>query len=119
MATFPVPAVSDLARVPGTTVEEARAWLWDEFYNKETIPWSYRTGIKLVKLAYRGLHNLAQLKASCDYEKIAQSKRSNAEIVELAAPLAFGRQTQVDLVPFFPPVRRGVLRAGDAHAGRW
>jgi len=46
------------------------------------------------------LHRIDQLVAGCAKEKIEQARKSNTEIVSLAAPLAFGRTTQVfDLPP--------------------
>jgi len=97
MTDLPTPAVPDLARIPGSTVSEAVAWLLA--YYDVMVPWNYRSGTRCVKGAYRGLHNLQQLLAGCDCEKIDQSRKSNREIVTLAAPLAFGRSTQVFDLP--------------------
>jgi hypothetical protein len=98
MASLPVPPVPDLARVGGSTVDEAYAWFL-AYYEREAVPWNYLRGIKCVREGYRGLHVLPQLVAGCLSEKIEQGRVSNTEIVTLAAPLAFGRKTQVFDLP--------------------
>ncbi len=94
IVNVPVPPVPDLARVDSSSPEAAFKWLCD-YYNREIIPWSYRTGTRSVKASYRGFHNLEQLIQGCLCERIKQSRLSNEEVVRLAAPLAFGRSTQV------------------------
>jgi len=64
--------------------------------DSEPVPWNYLCGTKIVRKSYSGLHNLRLLLAGCETEKIDQGRRSNAEVVTLAAPRAFGRQMQVD-----------------------
>ena len=98
MQKLPVPPVPDLARIEGSTVDEAFAWLM-EYYTEKRVPWNYLTGTKCIKVAYRGLHNLSQLIAGCDTEKNNQGRISNQEIVNLAAPLAFNRFTRVFDLP--------------------
>src|SRR6185437_9050899 len=98
VSDLPVPPVPDLARVDTSTPEAAFAWLRD-YYNREIIPWSYRSGTRSVKTSYRGFHKIDQLVEGCSYERIKQSRISNQEIVRLAAPLAFGRSTQVFDLP--------------------
>lgn len=111
MAKYPVPPVPDLARAGGATVEEMFAW-WLGYYGRDSAPFNYVRGTKIVRKSYEGLHNLRQLVAGCAAEKIEQSCKSNSEIVTLAAPLAFGRQTQVfDLPRQQFPFGRGI-RAG-------
>lgn len=111
MASLPVPPVPDLARVEGATVEEAYAW-FVAYYEREAVPWNYLRGTKCVRESYRGLHALPQLLAGCQLEKIEQGRKSNAEIVTLAAPLAFGRKTQVFDLP-----RRQFQFGRDLRAG--
>jgi hypothetical protein len=98
MPKFPVPPVPDLARAEGATVEEMLRW-WLVYYNIDPVPWNYRCGTRIIRKAYQGLHNLRSLVAGCDAEKIEQSRKSNAEVVTLAAPLAFGRDTKVFDLP--------------------
>ncbi len=98
MPKFPVPPVPELARAGGSTVDEMVSW-WLAYYDRKPVPWNYLRGTKVVRKSYDGLHVLRQLLAGCELEKIEQSRKSNAEIVELAAPLAFGRQTQVFNLP--------------------
>jgi hypothetical protein len=82
------------------------------YYEREAVPWNYLRGIKCVRESYRGLHALPQLLAGCQLEKIEQGRISNAEIVTLAAPLAFGRTTQVFDLP-----RRRFAFGRDLQAG--
>lgn len=93
------PPVPDLACIEGETVAEVVEWL-THYYEDDGCPWNYRTGTKSIKAGYRGLHRLDLLLASCAQERTKQGRISNGEIIRLAAPLAFGRSTQVfDLPP--------------------
>jgi hypothetical protein len=93
------PPVPDLACVEGETVNEAVQWL-THYYEAGGCPWNYRTGTKSIKAGYKGLHRLDLLLASCARESTKQGRISNSEIIRLAAPMAFGRSTQVfDLPP--------------------
>lgn len=98
MTNFPIPAVPDLARASGETRDEVVAWL-KEYYEASGGPFNYLTGTRSVKQGYRGLHDLTHLLAGCAKEKLKQGRLSNEEIVSLAAPLAFGRKTQVFDLP--------------------
>lgn len=98
MPKFPVPPVTELSRAEGSTVDEMFAW-WTAYYDRNPVPWNYLRGTKCVRASYGGLHNLPQLVAGCAAEKIDQGRVSNSEIVTLAAPLAFGRRTQVFDLP--------------------
>ena len=98
MIKLPTPPVPDLARAEGNTVDEIIRWFL-VYYDADVVPWSYRAGTYCVKQSYRGLHDIKLLKAGCAREKIEQSKKSNENIVELAAPIAFGRKTQVFDLP--------------------
>lgn len=99
MRRLPSPPVPDLARMQAETSSEARAWMKD-YYEGQGCPWNYRSGTKAIKVAYKGIHRLDLLAAAAAQEKNKQSKKSNGEIIGLAAPLAFGRKTQVfDLPP--------------------
>ena len=99
MSILPTPPVPDLARVRGETVAEAELWL-TKYFNRDGAPFNYRRGTRIVRGAYKGLHNINQLKAGCEDEKTAVGKSSNRDVVSLAAPLAFDRSTQVfDLPP--------------------
>jgi hypothetical protein len=96
---LPTPPVPDLARAKGETVAELIEW-FVEYHEEQGCPWNYRTGTKITKSSYKGLHRLDLLLAGCGKEKTKQGRRSNQELVALAAPLAFERATQVfDLPP--------------------
>lgn len=96
---LPTPPVPDLARVPGGSVAEAEQWL-TAYYNRDGAPFNYRRGTRIIRTAYKGLHNLSQLKAGCEEERTTAGKASNRDVVSLAAPVAFERVTQVfDLSP--------------------
>jgi hypothetical protein len=53
----------------------------------------------VIKQAYKGFHVLPHLLAGCMAERTKQGRSSNSEIIRLAAPLAFGRRTQVFDLP--------------------
>ena len=95
---LPIPPIPDLARARGETRDELITW-FKAFYESGGAPFNYMSGTRSIKHAYKGLHVLKQLIAGCDIEKTAQGKKSNTEIVEHAAPLAFGRSTQVFDLP--------------------
>jgi hypothetical protein len=98
MADLLVPPVPDLARIEGCTVSDVFEWLI-RYYNQDIIPWNYRVSTKCVKAGYRGLHSLKTLLDACSKEKIKHARKANQDVVELAAPLAFGRKTQVFDLP--------------------
>jgi hypothetical protein len=95
---LPTPPISELARAKGDTVPELQKWFAD-FYNRGGAPFNYRSGTKAIRAAYRGIDKLHLLTAGCEAEKTNIGRVSNREIVELAAPLAFGRSTQVFDIP--------------------
>ena len=111
MPDFPTPPVTDLARIGGFTIEEMVDWLIG-YYNRPDIPWNYICGRKCIIEAYRGLDRLPLLLAGCAREKNKTGRASNEEIVTLAAPLAFGRRTQVHQLP-----RRQFAFGQDMRAG--
>lgn len=98
MPDFPTPPVTDLARIAGVTKDEMVQWLI-AYYNRPDIPWNYICGRKCIIEAYKGLHALPLLVAGCAREKNNVGRDSNEQIVTLAAPLAFGRKTQVHQLP--------------------
>lgn len=98
MTIYPEPAVPDLARAEGSTVDEMVSW-WLAYYDATPAPFNYVRGTKIVRKSYEGLHSLRQLLAGCVAEKVEQGRKSNEEIVTLAAPLAFGRRTSVFDLP--------------------
>lgn len=98
MIVLPTPSVPELARIGGETLDDVVQSLI-AYYSTDPAPFNYRTGIKAVMASYKGFHKLPLLLAACDREKLPQSKVSNREVVELAAPLAFGRATQVFELP--------------------
>jgi hypothetical protein len=95
MAEFlPTPPLPDCARAEGGTVPEMGAW-FVEYYNTTAIPWNYRVGTRSVRAAYKGLHSLPALLASCASERNAVGRTANTDVVRLGAPISFGRKTQV------------------------
>jgi len=96
---LPTPPVPDLARAQGATVSELFDWFVD-FFNMGGAPFNYRRATKAVRAAYKGLHKIHLLTASCAAEKTAVGRFANTDVVNHAAPFAFGRITQVfDLSP--------------------
>lgn len=95
----PTPPLPDLARAQGHSVPEVGEW-FVEYLNTKPVPWNYRRSTRIVRVAYKGLHRTSSLVAGCMTEKNATGRKANSEVVSLAAPLAFGRATQVfDLSP--------------------
>jgi len=111
MTQLPIPAVPDLARASGETRDELISWFL-AYYETSGAPFNYRSGTRAIKIGYKGLHSLAPLVDSCAREKTAQGRKSNSEIVQLAAPVSFGRGTQVFDLP-----RRQFQFGRDLHAG--
>ena len=95
---LPTPPVPELARLKGQTKDELISSLV-KYYNTDSAPFNYRSGTRSIKASYRGLHSLKVLLAGCEKEPTEQGRKSNLEIVEYAAPLAFGRKTQVFDLP--------------------
>lgn len=98
MMSLPIPPVPELARATGTTRDELISYFL-AYYDSDTVPWNYRTGTRAIKYGYRGLHQIDPLIAGCSSEKTIQGRKSNEEIIRLAAPVSFGRSTQVFDLP--------------------
>lgn len=96
---LPTPPVPDLARARGETVSELVDWFVG-YYNQGSAGFNYRRATRAVRAAYKGLHKLHLLTASCIAESRDVGRSANTDVVERAAPFAFGRTTQVfDLSP--------------------
>lgn len=96
---LPTPPVPDLARARGQTVAELADW-FVEFFNMRVAPFNYRSGTRGVRTAYKGVHKLHLLTAACATERTVIGRSCNTDVVNCAAPFAFGRDTQVfDLPP--------------------
>lgn len=111
MTQLPIPAITDLARAHGATRDELISWLI-AYYNADGAPFNYLSGTRVIKQGYRGYHNLDALVAACANEKTEQGRKSNSEVVKLAAPISFGRVTQVFDLP-----RRQFQFGRDLHSG--
>ncbi|MDO9440920.1 MAG: hypothetical protein Q7T73_08520 [Beijerinckiaceae bacterium] len=98
MKKLPTPNLPDLARLWGESRDELITSLI-AYYSQDPVPWNYTNGVLGVKYAYKGLSSLEMLLAVCEKEKIQQARKSNSEIISLAAPLAFGRKIQVFDLP--------------------
>jgi hypothetical protein len=94
ISDVPTPPVPDLARAKGATVLELVDW-FVKFYNTDSAPFNYRCATRSVRAAYKGIDALHLLTAACAAEKTAVGRTANADVVKLAAPLAFGRSVQV------------------------
>lgn len=111
MNKLPIPPVPDLARLAGQTRDEVISSLLI-YYETNSVPWNYLSGTRIIKVSYKGLHDINQLLAGCSREKTKQGRISNAEIVRLAAQIAFDRKTQVFDLP-----RRKFAFGRDLFAG--
>ncbi len=95
MSRLLTPPVSELIRTPTDTIENAVSSLCRFYENNGTF--NYLNGTKTIKAAYKGLHHLPSLLAGFDKEVVGV--KANRDIVELAAPIAFNRKTQVFDLP--------------------
>jgi len=111
MTQLPIPPITDLARADGETLDQVISWLI-EYYDTTGAPFNYLSGTRAIKQGYKGYHSLPPLIAGCAKEKTEQGRKSNSEIVELAAPISFGRATRVFDLP-----RRQFQFGRDLRAG--
>ncbi len=111
MIHLPIPAVPDLARAMGDTRDEVISWFL-AYYDSDGAPFNYLSSTRAIKHGYKGLHDVEQLLGACAREKTAQGRKSNAEVVHLAAPISFGRTTRVFDLP-----RRQFVFGRNLHAG--
>jgi hypothetical protein len=95
---LPTPSVPDLACIEGETLTQVMEYL-TAYYEGDGCPWNYRVGTMAIKTAYKGLDRLDLLRAACKQIKNKQGRISNDEIIQLAAPKAFGRSAQVFDLP--------------------
>jgi hypothetical protein len=91
MIPLTTPPLPEVLFTPTDSIASAITSLTN-FY-EGTGNFNYLDSTKIVKTAYRGLHNLELLMAGLKEEKVGVVP--NRDVVALAAPLAFGRKTQV------------------------
>ena len=73
-------------------------WL-TAYYEGDGCPWNYRIGTRAIRLAYKGFDRLDFSSSSCQQIENKQGRISNGEVIELAAPKAFGVQSKSLIFP--------------------
>lgn len=97
---LPSPPLAEVIRADVTSVDTAVASLLEFFEPSGGGGFNYLRANKILKAAYRGLHSMNLLTHACNVSKPTLGREPNRHVVEMAAPLAFGRRTQVfDLSP--------------------
>ena len=91
--------MAELIRADVSSVDNAAACL-RHFFEPDGGSFNYLAANKRVKLAYKGLHQLKPLVEGLPSDVKKVGHKPNMEVVTIAAPVAFGRKTQVfDLSP--------------------
>lgn len=88
------PSVPELFRVNTTSLSSAETHL-ELLYLKSGGKFNYLSATKSLLYAFKGMHDLKQLVAGCEKTGSKIGRGPNAEVAKLAAPVAFGRKTQV------------------------
>lgn len=94
MTKLLTPPVTELALAPGSSLDEMVCHFLAEADMQAGL-FNYLSANRAIKSAYKGLHSESQLLQTCLRENTKQGLKANQEVVSLAAPLAFGRSTQV------------------------
>lgn len=93
------PSVPEIVRVNSNNIDEAIAQLVGAL-TPSGGGFNYIPATVATKLAYRGVHRIDQLLSIKSMKDGSVGAGANAEVVTLAAPFAFGRETKVfDLTP--------------------
>jgi hypothetical protein len=89
------PPLVEVLRADTTSVETAVSSLLD-FYNPvDSGKFNYLRAVKATRTAYQGLHKIEQLLAAAPSVQKRAGFKPNQDVIEMACPLAFGRETQV------------------------
>ena len=89
------PNLPEIFRTDTNSVESAVAHLMSAL-TPSGVTWNYLDSVKRVKSAYQGLHNLDVLTNYTASHQKRPGYKSNRIVTELACPIAFGRNTQVN-----------------------
>jgi hypothetical protein len=95
MIRLTTPPLPEVMRTPTGSVGAAMVSLKDFYETRSNF--NYLDSTKRVKSSYKGLHDFDVLISGMDGKKVGCGP--NKEVVTLAAPLAFGRKTQVFDLP--------------------
>ncbi|QFY59874.1 hypothetical protein FZ934_05165 [Rhizobium grahamii] len=87
-------SLPDIVRVPSFNEDAAIAYVVAEL-EQSGHGFNYLDASKRVKAAYKGLHDIKHLTMPQGISKNKVGQKANLELVSLAAPISFGRRTNV------------------------
>lgn len=87
-------SVPEIVRIPTTSLEVAIQHIVAELGGSSG-GFNYIDATKRIKVAYKGLHKLNDLARVTLKQGASVGQKFNIDVVKLAAPIAFGRQTNV------------------------
>lgn len=98
MKKLVTPPLPEVFCVDSSSLKAAETYL-EEYYTKHKGNFNYLNATKCLQQAFKGFHNLDGLVAGCVNSGQKRGVKPNSDVIRLAGPVAFGRQTQVFQLP--------------------